>query len=118
MYVAGVDDAGRGPMIGPMVMAGVKILEKEANLFAEMGCKDSKLLKKEVREELFDKIQEVAQQTSIMIIHAEEIDQALNDPNNNLNSLEAQHFSKIINELTPDKAIIDCPSPIRSTCLL
>lgn len=111
MYLAGVDDAGRGPIIGPMVMAGVKILEEDHDKLKDMGCKDSKLLTKEKREELFTKIQELANKTTISIIHPEEIDAALNDPKNNLNSLEAQHFSDIINQLNPTKVIIDCPSP-------
>ena len=39
--VLGIDDAGRGPIIGPMVIAGAIFKdEKEAK---ELGCKDSKL---------------------------------------------------------------------------
>lgn len=111
MFLAGVDDAGRGPIIGPMVMAGVKIKEQDHERLKEMGCRDSKLLTKDVRERLFDEIHSMAEQVTVNIIHPEEIDAALADPNLNLNTLEAIHFSKIINTLSADKAIIDCPSP-------
>ena len=50
--IAGVDEAGRGPLAGPVVAAAV-IFNKRARL---KGIKDSKLLSAKKREELFDKI--------------------------------------------------------------
>jgi ribonuclease HII len=46
----------------------------------------------------------------IIIIPPEEIDNALNDPNLNLNKLEAINSAKIINKLKPGKVLLDCPS--------
>ena len=43
MKVLGIDEAGRGPVIGPMVMAGVMIEEGDEHLLE--GAKDSKLVK-------------------------------------------------------------------------
>jgi len=40
----GIDDAGRGPVLGPMILAGVLIDESEEKDFTTMGAKDSKLL--------------------------------------------------------------------------
>ena len=43
--LVGTDDAGRGPVIGPMVLAGVLIDEKNLSKLENLDIKDSKLLK-------------------------------------------------------------------------
>ncbi len=54
--ICGIDEAGRGPVIGPMVMAGVLIEESKIPKLKSMGVKDSKLLTKKQRNQLFEKI--------------------------------------------------------------
>ena len=44
MLVLGIDDAGRGPVIGPMVLAGCLIDEKFEKELKKIGVKDSKQL--------------------------------------------------------------------------
>jgi len=44
-------------------------------------------------------------------ISPKEIDEAVESEETNLNWLEADHSAALINELKPDKAILDCPSP-------
>jgi len=44
MLKLGIDDAGRGPVIGPMVLAGCLIDEKTEEEFKKIGVKDSKQL--------------------------------------------------------------------------
>jgi ribonuclease HII len=44
MLIAGVDEAGRGPVIGPLVIAGVMIEEIDLHKLVDIGVKDSKLL--------------------------------------------------------------------------
>lgn len=105
--VLGIDEAGRGPAIGPMIIAGVMINEGEENLLA--GSKDSKMLIHNVRLVLDKKIKKNSQY-KIIEVSPKEIDNAINSENNNLNWLEAQKQAEIINSLNPDKAIIDCPS--------
>jgi len=109
MKLCGIDEAGRGPIIGPLVMAGCMIEEKDLPKLKELGVKDSKLLTKSKREELFEKIINLSVHY-ILIIEPEEIDAALNHPELNLNWLEALKIAEIINNLKPDKAIIDAPS--------
>ncbi len=111
MFVVGVDDAGRGPVVGPMVMAGIKIHIDDEKKLKDLGCKDSKLLTREKRDAMFEEIKKLAQEVSIHVIPVEEIDAAVISETSNLNDLEAKHFTDIINTLKPDKAIIDCPSP-------
>lgn len=108
MKVLGIDEAGRGPVIGPLIIGGVMIEEGNENLID--GVKDSKLLSHKKRIELDKKIKENAE-FMIIEVSPKEIDDAVNSDTLNLNWLEAQKQSQIINALNPDKAIIDCPSP-------
>ena len=109
--IAGIEDAGRGPIIGPMVLAGVSIDEDKITELKEMKVKDSKLLTPKKRQELYSKIIAVAKDYKIIIVEPKEIDEALESDSLNLNWLEAIKFAQIINYLKPDKAIVDCPSP-------
>lgn len=111
MTIVGIDEAGKGPVIGPMVMAGVMISEGDEAKLVSLGVKDSKLLTRERREFLFDKIIRIAKSTRIIIIEPKEIDEILNSPNLNLNSLEAIKSALIVNEFKPKTVIVDCPSP-------
>ena len=63
-YVAGVDEAGRGPLAGPVYAAAV-ILPENVRLD---GINDSKKLSPKKRDELFDKIKEIAVAYSVCAI--------------------------------------------------
>ena len=110
MKILGIDEAGRGPVIGPLILAGVMIEEGSENKID--GVKDSKLLSHKKRIILDKKIR-ANSKYKLIEVSPGEIDTAL-DPENklmNLNWLEAHKQAEIINSLNPDKAIIDCPSP-------
>ena len=107
--ILGIDDAGRGPVLGPMVLAGVLIEEKDNGILQEWGAKDSKLLtpnqRKQIKEKIIGKYK----------YHIETSEPKEIDDHKNLNLLEAEKSAKIINELTKDltqkvQVIIDCPS--------
>lgn len=109
----GIDDAGRGPIIGPMVLAGVLIEKKDEPLLKEWGAKDSKQLSAEKREEIAGKIKEKFK-FHFELATPEEID-SRTKMGTNLNRIEAVKSAKIINELMKDmnekvNVIIDCPS--------
>jgi ribonuclease HII len=70
--IAGVDEAGRGPCAGPLVIAAVIL--KDLNSSALARVQDSKALTESVREELFDVIREEALAYSIIEIPPEEVD--------------------------------------------
>ncbi|MCK5283565.1 MAG: ribonuclease HII [Nanoarchaeota archaeon] len=108
--VLGIDEAGRGPVIGPLVIAGTKIKQKDEKKLIALGVKDSKLLSKGQREYMFGQILKIVDSYKIIIIPPEKIDAALNSDSTNLNWLEADNSIEIINELKADKAILDCPS--------
>ena len=108
--IIGIDEAGRGPVIGPLVMAGAKIKEKDEQKLIDLGVKDSKLLTPLQRERMFDTILEIVDEYKIIILSPQDVDAALESENTNLNWLEADHSIEIINELDADKAILDAPS--------
>ncbi len=108
--ICGIDEAGRGPIVGPMVMAGVSASEENLRKLETLGIKDSKLLSKEQREELYDKIIEIVDSYEIIAVSAQEIDK-YNFSGINLNKMEALVAGKIINKLEPSKVWVDSPEP-------
>ncbi len=102
--VAGVDEAGRGPVIGPLVIAGVLASKDETEALKQIGVKDSKKLAKNKRKELYKTIKE-NHQTYTIHITPRELDTLRKKTT--LNRIEAIKFAEIINELKPEKAYID-----------
>lgn len=107
--IAGCDEAGRGPILGPMVLAAVAIEEKDIPKLAALGVKDSKMLTPKKREELYPKIKELAQ-VEIAIVDAAEIDMR-RAMGTNLNQIEAMKIAQLLIKLKPAEAYIDSPHP-------
>ena len=72
MYVCGIDEAGRGPLAGPVVVAGAVFDENERI----EGVRDSKVLSASNREMLFEKIISNATDYCIQVIGVEQIDKS------------------------------------------
>ncbi len=110
--ILGIDESGRGPVIGPLVIVGLMIDEDSEKELIKINVKDSKMLTPKQREALYEKIVKIAKDYKIMIITPNEIDLAVHgEDGDNLNWLEAQRSADLINDLRPDKVILDCPSP-------
>lgn len=103
--ICGIDEAGRGPVIGPLMVAGVMAPEKRLKVLEEIGVKDSKKLTKKKRSELYGVIKRHFTCFSIKL-DPPEID-ALMGGGKSLNNIEAMKFSEVINFLKPRKAFID-----------
>jgi ribonuclease HII len=87
------------------------IKEEDEEKLRKINVKDSKLLTKKQRQLLYKKIIKIAEKYKIIIISPEEIDKAVKGHDGlNLNWLEANKSAEIINDLQPEKAIIDSPS--------
>ena len=110
VLLCGVEEAGRGPVIGPLVMCGVLIKEEDEAKLTAIGAKDSKLLTPKTREILFDQIKGMVKGYKIIIVSPADIDKTLLSADSNLNWLEADISAELINFLKPDVAILDCPS--------
>jgi ribonuclease HII len=111
--ILGIDDAGRGPVIGPMILAGCLIDEETEKEFKKLGVKDSKELTPKRREFLANIIREKAETFEIEITYPNEIDEKLGN-GTNLNVVEAIKTANIINKINKGykriKVIVDCPS--------
>ena len=109
MLVLGIDEAGRGPVIGPMVIAGVLDTDKSEKSYKEAGCRDSKLVAPKRRKVLDKLIRNSAKDVKIEVISAQEIDKLRKVMS--LNEVEAKFMADIIQGVRPkpDKVIVDCP---------
>ncbi len=116
--IIGIDDAGRGPVIGPMVLAGVLIAREIEEEFRRAGIKDSKLLTAKKRGELADIIKQTAIAWHSEILSPAEIDTGMGK-GVNLNEVEAMAAASIINTIAAKLSdeqkknlviVIDCPS--------
>jgi len=114
--ILGIDDAGRGPVIGPMALAGCLVNNEIEKEFKELGVKDSKLLLPKKRELLAEKIKQKSLSYFVVLTYPYEIDSKIKS-GINLNRVEAEKASEIINNIAekyPDekiRVVIDCPSP-------
>jgi len=109
MMVAGVDDAGRGAVIGPLVIAGVLVKEEDLPRLKKLGVKDSKLLSPRRREVLAVEIRKIVQKYSVLKLQPEEIDVVVKSGRklHKLNWLEAQTMARVIETLRPDRVYVD-----------
>ncbi|MEC0552638.1 ribonuclease HII [Bacillus haynesii] len=101
-YIAGIDEAGRGPLAGPVVAAAV-ILEEDCEI---LGLTDSKKLSKQKREDYYSYIMEEAAAVGVGIADAHEIDE--------LNIYEASKAAMLkavqALDVAPDYLLIDAMS--------
>lgn len=100
--ICGVDEAGKGPVMGPMVVAAVSV--ENAKLIENLGFKDSKLLSSQRRLELFNLIKQ-NYSYEIEVINVEKIDEYR--MKNQLNLLNRKAFVKVISKLNPKVAYVD-----------
>lgn len=111
--ILGIDDAGRGPVIGPMILAGCLINEDLEKEFKKLKVRDSKIVPAEKREELAGIIRRRAINYEISAVSPQEIDEKLGKKFN-LNKIEAVYIADIINKMNKGKGhifvIVDCPS--------
>lgn len=109
MLVAGVDDAGRGSVIGPLAIAGVMLKEEDLAKLVQLGAKDSKVLSPRRREILAVEIKRLALKYSVIKLTPKDIDPVVQTGRklHRLNRLEAQTMAKIIELLKPDIAYVD-----------
>ena len=105
MLVCGVDDAGRGSVLGPLVIAGIVIKQTKVNQLKKQGIRDSKKLTSLARERLYKKIINIVDDYYVVRISPKVIDKSVF--NHSLNHLEAQYMAKVISKLSPSIAFVD-----------
>ncbi len=109
MRVCGVDDAGRGPVIGPLVVAGIAVEERKIDGLRMLGVKDSKMLLATARTRMSKEIPGLVDDYHVVEIAAAELDRIVNRAPKfqRLNLLEAKAMAEIIEKLKPDVAYVD-----------
>jgi len=107
--IAGVDDAGRGPIIGPLVIGGLLIPDERQRELKELGVRDSKLLTPGLRTQLDPKIRATAVKVSLVEAQPKEIDDCVLHGGRlrRLNYLEARMMANVLSDLAPAEAYVD-----------
>ncbi|MBI5680223.1 MAG: ribonuclease HII [Methanobacterium sp.] len=106
MKIVGIDEAGRGPVIGPLVVGGVAVEEEKLEKLEKLQLKDSKRLTPGRRKVMARRINKIAECHTVHI-QAHDIDN-LRSKNINLNEIEKIAIKKVIGLCNPDVAYIDC----------
>ena len=116
--VAGVDEAGRGAVIGPLVVAAVLFPQDELGILKAMGVKDSKRLSPKKREALAQEIRSTAKGISYFDLQPWAIDNVVKRAIKfrKLNYLEMMAMAKVILDLHPDKVYIDTADVLPKRC--
>ena len=112
--IAGVDEAGRGCVIGPLVVAGVMVRAEVLPILTELGVKDSKLLTPQKRELLYPAILQLTEKYQTIKVQPNEIDKVVESARrlHKLNRLEARTMAQIIEALKPDEAYVDAADTV------
>lgn len=102
--IAGIDEAGRGPVFGPLVVAGVAIAD-DAPL-RELGCRDSKRLSPRRRERLARLVQDLpGVRVEVRVITPQQLDGERTQ--HSLNAIELARFLDIASALGADTTYVD-----------
>ncbi len=101
--IMGVDEAGRGPVLGPMVLCAVAIPSRARSEFESIGLRDSKKLTRSARTEKEEKIRHSEAEVHEEVIPARKID------NHSLTEISRRNIAGIIDRVQPDHVVIDAP---------
>ena len=107
--IAGVDDAGRGAILGPLVIAGVCVRENKLERLIRIGVKDSKLLSPHKRLDLYHQIMNIVDNVVMIKLKPEQIDDYVlkGKKYKRLNYLEAISMAKVIESLDAEMVYVD-----------
>lgn len=101
----GVDEAGRGSVLGPLVVGSVSVEDDSA--LSSMGVKDSKKLTPRARERLYDEITATVEFWTTVTCPAAEIDRLRSEIS--LNEIELRMFTEAVVGSGSSKVYADCP---------
>ena len=111
VLIMGVDEAGRGAVIGPLTICGAVFEASDIDALKSSGVRDSKLLSAQSRERMRTKILKLVHSHKVIVIDNKEID-SRSTVGLNLNELEALKIANLIEDLKPDKVYVDSPHTI------
>ncbi len=101
----GIDEAGRGPVMGPLVVAGVAAADPAR--LADLGCRDSKQLHPGKRDAIYRAlVREQGVRIAVRVVPAAQLD-AERVAGSTLNQIEAARFIEIARELGSPRVVVD-----------
>ena len=103
MIISGIDEAGRGPVLGPMVISIFSLEKERENEIVSIGVKDSKKITKSKREKIFDKLINKNFKFDFVTISPEEID------SNSLNKIFIEKVIYFAKSIKTDEIFLDAP---------
>lgn len=106
--VLGVDEAGRGPVLGPLIVGGFAMDETSLGRLVEIGVRDSKELSPRAREQIYEELGRYGRRETI-VIAPRQIDGAV--ARGALNDLEARAFGEMIGRVRPSRTFVDACDP-------
>ncbi len=98
-----MDEAGRGAVLGPLVVAGVAVSEEKEDLLWKYGARDSKSLSRNRRRKVLGALAKVGFRGRVVVIPPEAVDGA------SLTELELQAMAALIRFFRPASVILDPP---------
>lgn len=101
--IAGIDEAGRGPVLGPMVIVGVEASEHSLKKFR---LKDSKEYARVTRDNLAISLIRTVERIHIRVLYPEIIDYFVK--NKTINELEFLAYLSIIKDVNAETIYVDC----------
>ena len=104
MRIAGIDEAGKGPVIGPLVVCGIVCDEKLLKKLPELGVRDSKKLTPRKRKEIAEKLKKILDWETV-VIRPSELDRMMEQKT--INEILKETCVRIISKLNPDVVFID-----------
>ena len=107
--VLGIDEAGRGSLVGPLMVGGFLAAEDRLGELTELGVRDSKALSPSRREEIFEELPRVGR-TFLVVLSPAAVDRAVG--RGRLNDLELSAFARIVRDAHPDVAYADACDPV------
>ncbi|VVB90963.1 Ribonuclease HII [uncultured archaeon] len=108
--IAGIDEAGKGPVLGPMCVAGLLLDEDKLDRLTRLGVKDSKKLTPKKREAFSVEIKKIADRYFILEVSPGQIDGLRKVMT--MNEIMVVCFAKVMEELKPESAFVDAADVI------
>ena len=105
MKIVGIDEAGKGPVIGPMCIGGVRIDKSKSNAFKNLGVADSKKLSPKKREHLAAQIKKYADDYFVFEVSPGQIDELRKLMS--MNDIMVLGFGNVIEKLRGDEIYVD-----------
>ncbi|MBN1160211.1 MAG: ribonuclease HII [Candidatus Diapherotrites archaeon] len=109
MLIGGIDEAGRGPVFGPLVMAVAVIEKDKEDELREIHVRDSKMLTPKQRDLMFDAIKNIVKEYKILMITVDELNELM--LRKSLNEIEAMYSAQMVNGLKTKLDVLYLDSP-------